>query len=910
MSEISNSPINSLPEQDHQGLGLSVVQQHTLVSGRAQKRHIPHPARVDRISLSSRFFHRRHPHNSPSVVDSSDLPLLDLTPRVPIIQSIRGLDNDVPYKPFSTQRLLRTTNNSVFTAENRFSQNAMSKGAGQPVIRAVAHPDIMSAYFAPPPPKKANLATSLLKPANERIATGPTLINKPVVKDSSLSPALQPLAKPGFKQTGKSHTRDDDMLTRPGVTLHLPITGSVLPALNLVDSQVMLQRHFFSNSGQQARPLKASIPASRSGINKPYAPKGLSDTLLLHRENNTPLASDSQYSMRQPNPSPMNLNPAAQALKNLQTDGSLNGPGFASAFFWPRRDHNVKLKRQAPTSFINPEKQRLAPRQTPLLQAMPALNRKSELAATVSAASPEKSTKHLRQRVTGDANEKPWFSVTSHFPKAQTKTNPNKFYSTAGTGAFAGYRTLNPPKIGTQGIAREIIHRVFNTPLNNEVELFWRKQENVSQIATPIALDAPNFKNQMLNRALTMDYTNTSAGKYLANSFENHGFGINSDAPMGNKIGSPHKKNNQQSAKLQPKHAPLTTTIPVSHIAESATPLLQAFYSIPLASGLEKAINLNNLTHVSVATHQDFPKLSKEPVAIAARNSIVNRKTSDITPVQLKNSSVEAGTYQPGLLPFLFQHQTPKFSHEATINNTQALRLSPSTAYRNVKSAEINYVNQQTPKSGPTDRTVTYSTLQINLSSPLTAPIRRQPITGYQPLLKPNNQRTFPKLNNAAAASNFTGRKMASAYYAETAFPVSIISRSKKTTGLSNSQPLVRTQIQLETSAIPNTKAEKSTTELLRMPLSNPVTAQPVVTISELLANGYGSYLQQLAVPNDKPLNFAGNVSPTSQTAQTQTAPTTEQNLSTEELVDKVWRKLMRKLAAEQERTGGCNRWA
>ncbi|MGR9087495.1 MAG: hypothetical protein ACU841_10525 [Gammaproteobacteria bacterium] len=67
---------------------------------------------------------------------------------------------------------------------------------------------------------------------------------------------------------------------------------------------------------------------------------------------------------------------------------------------------------------------------------------------------------------------------------------------------------------------------------------------------------------------------------------------------------------------------------------------------------------------------------------------------------------------------------------------------------------------------------------------------------------------------------------------------------------------------------------------------------------------------QRQDVPGDIPRNSASNSTPVTEFAQEQAGLSETGSLSSDDLVDKVWRKLMRKLAMEQERIGGSGRWA
>jgi hypothetical protein len=96
------------------------------------------------------------------------------------------------------------------------------------------------------------------------------------------------------------------------------------------------------------------------------------------------------------------------------------------------------------------------------------------------------------------------------------------------------------------------------------------------------------------------------------------------------------------------------------------------------------------------------------------------------------------------------------------------------------------------------------------------------------------------------------------------------------------------------------------------LPLSKPYVVQRKTTVSGGYAaevDGSG-YLQRQEVNNTgAPLPSAALVQADG-TAGSVSGKSNSNALSTDDIVDKVWRKLMRKLVSEQERMGGSNRWA
>jgi hypothetical protein len=96
------------------------------------------------------------------------------------------------------------------------------------------------------------------------------------------------------------------------------------------------------------------------------------------------------------------------------------------------------------------------------------------------------------------------------------------------------------------------------------------------------------------------------------------------------------------------------------------------------------------------------------------------------------------------------------------------------------------------------------------------------------------------------------------------------------------------------------------------LPLSQPYVVQRKTALSEDYAEA-GDRLGYLQRQED---NNSGALTPNATLAQTGEAPgsvtgkSDSNALSTDDVVDKVWRKLMRKLLLEQERIGGSSRWA
>jgi hypothetical protein len=96
------------------------------------------------------------------------------------------------------------------------------------------------------------------------------------------------------------------------------------------------------------------------------------------------------------------------------------------------------------------------------------------------------------------------------------------------------------------------------------------------------------------------------------------------------------------------------------------------------------------------------------------------------------------------------------------------------------------------------------------------------------------------------------------------------------------------------------------------LPLSKPY----VVQRKTALSGGYtaevdgSGYLQRQEVNNTGAPPPSTALVQDDETAGSVSGKSNSNALSTDDIVDKVWRKLMRKLVSEQERTGGSNRWA
>jgi hypothetical protein len=96
----------------------------------------------------------------------------------------------------------------------------------------------------------------------------------------------------------------------------------------------------------------------------------------------------------------------------------------------------------------------------------------------------------------------------------------------------------------------------------------------------------------------------------------------------------------------------------------------------------------------------------------------------------------------------------------------------------------------------------------------------------------------------------------------------------------------------------------------MQLPLSRPYVVQRKTVLSGDHAAGEGSdYLQRQEVNNTGALPAPATLMQTGETAGSVTGKPDSNASSTDDVVEKVWRKLMRKLTLEQERMGGSNRW-
>ncbi|MFZ2168858.1 MAG: hypothetical protein WAW61_04380 [Methylococcaceae bacterium] len=97
----------------------------------------------------------------------------------------------------------------------------------------------------------------------------------------------------------------------------------------------------------------------------------------------------------------------------------------------------------------------------------------------------------------------------------------------------------------------------------------------------------------------------------------------------------------------------------------------------------------------------------------------------------------------------------------------------------------------------------------------------------------------------------------------------------------------------------------------MHLPLSQPFVVQRKTVLSGDHVAGDGSdYLQRQEVNNTGALPAPATLMQTGETAGSVTGKPDSNASSTDDVVEKVWRKLMRKLTLEQERMGGSNRWA
>ena len=96
------------------------------------------------------------------------------------------------------------------------------------------------------------------------------------------------------------------------------------------------------------------------------------------------------------------------------------------------------------------------------------------------------------------------------------------------------------------------------------------------------------------------------------------------------------------------------------------------------------------------------------------------------------------------------------------------------------------------------------------------------------------------------------------------------------------------------------------------LPLSQPYVVQRKTALSGgYAAAGDGSgYLQRQEINNTGAPPSSTTLVQIGETAGSVSGKSDSNALSTDDIVDKVWRKLMRKLVSEQERMGGSSRWA
>ncbi|WP_292986909.1 hypothetical protein [Nitrosomonas sp.] len=98
----------------------------------------------------------------------------------------------------------------------------------------------------------------------------------------------------------------------------------------------------------------------------------------------------------------------------------------------------------------------------------------------------------------------------------------------------------------------------------------------------------------------------------------------------------------------------------------------------------------------------------------------------------------------------------------------------------------------------------------------------------------------------------------------------------------------------------------------MRLPLAQPIGIQRKSAVSvEQRAAGVDmpGYMQRVASNDNAVAELAAPIQ-AAETASTQTDRSKSNSSSTDDIVDKVWRKLMRKLVSEQEKMGGSSRWA
>lgn len=98
----------------------------------------------------------------------------------------------------------------------------------------------------------------------------------------------------------------------------------------------------------------------------------------------------------------------------------------------------------------------------------------------------------------------------------------------------------------------------------------------------------------------------------------------------------------------------------------------------------------------------------------------------------------------------------------------------------------------------------------------------------------------------------------------------------------------------------------------MHLPLVQPFGIQHKTAVSSepATAGDIPGYLQRQNASNDSAMAVLAAPTGTGETVSTQTGRSESNSLSTDDVVDKVWRKLMRKLVSEQEKMGGSSRWS
>ena len=103
-------------------------------------------------------------------------------------------------------------------------------------------------------------------------------------------------------------------------------------------------------------------------------------------------------------------------------------------------------------------------------------------------------------------------------------------------------------------------------------------------------------------------------------------------------------------------------------------------------------------------------------------------------------------------------------------------------------------------------------------------------------------------------------------------------------------------------------QTERSIAGISRLPLVHNFSVQRSEAIKENSQGNEPAYIQRQNELNDRPLASMASSAATLEVNSQATNPN-QNSLSQDDLVNKVWRKIMRKMAAEQERMGGCSRW-